>query len=110
MTVSRLLSSSLFVQLKKKTLEVTVWDYDRSSSNDFLGEVSVFRMFELSNPLVFALFRPLLSSLMILSLGKALQILWSSVNSPSFVWMARGDQCLIRSDAACLPCPSSLRC
>ncbi|MEQ2215269.1 hypothetical protein XENOCAPTIV_029919, partial [Xenoophorus captivus] len=27
-------------QLKKKTLEVTVWDYDRSSSNDFLGEVS----------------------------------------------------------------------
>lgn len=110
MTVSRLLSSSLFVQLKKKTLEVTVWDYDRSSSNDFLGEVSVFRMFELSNPLVFALFRPLLSSLMILSFGKALQILWSSVNSPPFVWMARGDQCLIRSDAACLPCPSSLRC
>ncbi|XP_059944354.1 protein piccolo-like [Mesoplodon densirostris] len=26
-------------QLKKKTLEVTVWDYDRFSSNDFLGEV-----------------------------------------------------------------------
>ncbi|XP_018585967.2 protein piccolo-like [Scleropages formosus] len=32
-------------QLKKKTLEVTVWDYDRSSSNDFLGEVLI----ELSN-------------------------------------------------------------
>lgn len=30
----------LFIQLKKKTLEVTVWDYDKSSSNDFLGEVS----------------------------------------------------------------------
>ncbi len=30
-------------QLKKKTLEVTVWDYDRYSSNDFLGEVSVIR-------------------------------------------------------------------
>ncbi|XP_031408911.1 protein piccolo isoform X2 [Meleagris gallopavo] len=29
-------------QLKKKTLEVTVWDYDRFSSNDFLGEVSIF--------------------------------------------------------------------
>uniref|UniRef100_A0A3Q0T6R8 Protein piccolo n=1 Tax=Amphilophus citrinellus TaxID=61819 RepID=A0A3Q0T6R8_AMPCI len=28
-------------QLKKKTLEVTVWDYDRSSSNDFLGEVLI---------------------------------------------------------------------
>ncbi|KFO81829.1 Protein piccolo, partial [Cuculus canorus] len=28
-------------QLKKKTLEVTVWDYDRFSSNDFLGEVLV---------------------------------------------------------------------
>uniref|UniRef100_A0A673GRD2 Piccolo presynaptic cytomatrix protein n=1 Tax=Sinocyclocheilus rhinocerous TaxID=307959 RepID=A0A673GRD2_9TELE len=28
-------------QLKKKTLEVTVWDYDRYSSNDFLGEVSM---------------------------------------------------------------------
>ncbi|XP_048466146.1 protein piccolo-like [Rhincodon typus] len=27
-------------QLKKKTLEVTVWDYDRLSSNDFLGEGS----------------------------------------------------------------------
>lgn len=34
---------SLSLQLKKKTLEVTVWDYDRSSSNDFLGEVSAFR-------------------------------------------------------------------
>lgn len=32
----------LKLQLKKKTLEVTVWDYDRFSSNDFLGEVSVF--------------------------------------------------------------------
>lgn len=110
MTISRFLSSSLFVQLKKKTLEVTVWDYDRSSSNDFLGEVCVFRMFELSNPLVFALFCPLLSSLVILSFGKALQILWSSVNSPSFVWVARGDQCLIWSDVACLLCPLSLRC
>lgn len=29
------------LQLKKKTLEVTVWDYDRFSSNDFLGEVSL---------------------------------------------------------------------
>nr|XP_055029686.1 LOW QUALITY PROTEIN: protein piccolo-like [Misgurnus anguillicaudatus] len=28
-------------QLKKKTLEVTVWDYDRYSSNDFLGEVLI---------------------------------------------------------------------
>uniref|UniRef100_A0A8K9WRD2 Protein piccolo n=1 Tax=Oncorhynchus mykiss TaxID=8022 RepID=A0A8K9WRD2_ONCMY len=28
-------------QLKKKTLEVTVWDYDKSSSNDFLGEVLI---------------------------------------------------------------------
>ncbi|XP_062929166.1 protein piccolo [Mobula hypostoma] len=28
-------------QLKKKTLEVTVWDYDRISSNDFLGEVLI---------------------------------------------------------------------
>lgn len=51
MTVSLLLLSlsSLSVQLKKKTLEVTVWDYDRSSSNDFLGEVSVFRTFKLSH-------------------------------------------------------------
>ncbi|XP_030072538.1 protein piccolo [Microcaecilia unicolor] len=32
-------------QLKKKTLEVTVWDYDRFSSNDFLGEV----LLDLSN-------------------------------------------------------------
>lgn len=31
----------LELQLKKKTLEVTVWDYDRFSSNDFLGEVSI---------------------------------------------------------------------
>lgn len=29
------------LQLKKKTLEVSVWDYDRFSSNDFLGEVSL---------------------------------------------------------------------
>ncbi|XP_072565988.1 protein piccolo-like isoform X4 [Paramormyrops kingsleyae] len=28
-------------QLKKKTLEVTVWDYDRMGSNDFLGEVLI---------------------------------------------------------------------
>ncbi|XP_059997832.1 protein piccolo-like [Lagenorhynchus albirostris] len=28
-------------QLKKKTLEMTVWDYDRFSSNDFLGEVLI---------------------------------------------------------------------
>ncbi|XP_072419208.1 protein piccolo isoform X3 [Chiloscyllium punctatum] len=28
-------------QLKKKTLEVTIWDYDRLSSNDFLGEVLI---------------------------------------------------------------------
>ncbi|GCB76113.1 hypothetical protein scyTo_0016521, partial [Scyliorhinus torazame] len=28
-------------QIKKKTLEVTVWDYDRFSSNDFLGEVLI---------------------------------------------------------------------
>uniref|UniRef100_A0A8C3PFD0 Protein piccolo n=1 Tax=Chrysemys picta bellii TaxID=8478 RepID=A0A8C3PFD0_CHRPI len=28
-------------QLKKKTLEVTVWDYDRFSSNDFLGEILI---------------------------------------------------------------------
>ncbi|XP_048113604.1 protein piccolo isoform X3 [Alosa alosa] len=28
-------------QLKRKTLEVTVWDYDRYSSNDFLGEVLI---------------------------------------------------------------------
>lgn len=39
---SSVLLSFLIVQLKKKTLEVTVWDYDRSSSNDFLGEVSAF--------------------------------------------------------------------
>lgn len=37
-----LLFFTLSIQLKKKTLEVTVWDYDRSSSNDFLGEVSAF--------------------------------------------------------------------
>lgn len=35
-----LLFSVISMQLKKKTLEVTVWDYDKSSSNDFLGEVS----------------------------------------------------------------------
>uniref|UniRef100_A0A3B4CVH6 Uncharacterized protein n=1 Tax=Pygocentrus nattereri TaxID=42514 RepID=A0A3B4CVH6_PYGNA len=28
-------------QLKRKTLEVTVWDYDRYSTNDFLGEVLI---------------------------------------------------------------------
>ncbi|KAK5611879.1 hypothetical protein CRENBAI_007927 [Crenichthys baileyi] len=28
-------------QLRKKTLEVTVWDYDKGSSNDFLGEVLI---------------------------------------------------------------------
>jgi hypothetical protein len=33
--------SSVRMQLMKKTLEVTVWDYDRFSSNDFLGEVSL---------------------------------------------------------------------
>uniref|UniRef100_A0A8C5RRQ1 Piccolo presynaptic cytomatrix protein n=1 Tax=Laticauda laticaudata TaxID=8630 RepID=A0A8C5RRQ1_LATLA len=33
---------SIFLeQLKKKTLEVSVWDYDRFSSNDFLGEVLI---------------------------------------------------------------------
>lgn len=39
-----LLLSALSIQLKKKTLEVTVWDYDRTSSNDFLGEVSPFEV------------------------------------------------------------------
>jgi len=29
-------------QLRKKTLEVSVWDYDKCSSNDFLGEVNLF--------------------------------------------------------------------
>lgn len=29
-------------QLRKKTLEVSVWDYDKCSSNDFLGEVNHF--------------------------------------------------------------------
>ncbi|XP_005733530.1 protein piccolo isoform X6 [Pundamilia nyererei] len=28
-------------QLKKKTLEVSVWDFDKGSSNDFLGEVLI---------------------------------------------------------------------
>ncbi|XP_032489075.1 double C2-like domain-containing protein alpha [Phocoena sinus] len=37
-------------QLKKKTLEVTVWDYDRFSSNDFLGETCRFP--PLRNPIV----------------------------------------------------------
>lgn len=45
---SSVLLDFLSLQLKKKTLEVTVWDYDRSSSNDFLGEVSAVLMFELS--------------------------------------------------------------
>uniref|UniRef100_A0A673GY27 Piccolo presynaptic cytomatrix protein b n=1 Tax=Sinocyclocheilus rhinocerous TaxID=307959 RepID=A0A673GY27_9TELE len=36
------LEKSIFISLlKKKTLEVTVWDYDRYSSNDFLGEVLI---------------------------------------------------------------------
>lgn len=30
------------LQLRKKTLEVSVWDYDKGSSNDFLGEVNNF--------------------------------------------------------------------
>lgn len=28
-------------ELRNKTLEVTVWDYDRFKANDFLGEVVI---------------------------------------------------------------------
>ena len=28
-----------FEELRNKTLEITVWDYDRFKTNDFLGEV-----------------------------------------------------------------------
>ncbi|KAG7225717.1 hypothetical protein INR49_012303 [Caranx melampygus] len=33
---------SRYCTLRKKTLEVSVWDYDKCSSNDFLGEVNLF--------------------------------------------------------------------
>ncbi|EHH52380.1 hypothetical protein EGM_12811 [Macaca fascicularis] len=36
-------------QLKKKTLEVTVWDYDRFSSNDFLGEFKIRMSYDTSH-------------------------------------------------------------
>lgn len=36
-------------QLRKKTLEVSVWDYDKCSSNDFLGEVNLFENTSFAN-------------------------------------------------------------
>jgi len=30
-----------YEELRNKTLEVTVWDYDRFKANDFLGEVVI---------------------------------------------------------------------